>query len=165
MLNDEVIRRYLEQTIDLAQKGLEKKNYPIGAIIVNSKSVVLAASHNECATKHDITAHAELLCIKNVGLKIDKDDEGDNILFVSLEPCFGCSFFIDRTNIRRIYWALKDPHKGGIGDLKKRSMFRDFFSTIELISEPFEDLKIKSRKLMKNYFLSKGNTKAAKLYD
>jgi len=165
MLNEEQIRKYLELSIDLAKEGFEKGNYPIGSVIVNSDgNIVVAKGFNENTTQKDITAHAEILCIRQAGLELSKDNIGENILFTSLEPCFGCSFFVARTNIKKIYWALEDPHKGGIGDLKNEPMFAGFFDNIELIAEPYEDLKIQSKDLMRKFFLAKGNTKTANLY-
>ncbi|MFA5828654.1 MAG: nucleoside deaminase [Candidatus Shapirobacteria bacterium] len=164
MLNEEQIRKYLELSIDLAKEGFEKDNYPIGSIIVNSQGNIIAKGFNENTTQKDITAHAEILCIRQSGLALSKDATGENILFTSLEPCFGCSFFIARTNIKKIYWALEDPHRGGIGDLKSEIMFKDFFPNIELVSEPYEDLKGQSKDLMRKFFLAKGNAKTANLY-
>ena len=64
----------------------------------------------------------------------------------------------------KIYSALKDPHKGGIGDLKAQSQFESFFEDIELINEPFEDLKEESRNLMREYFIMIGKLDKAKFY-
>jgi tRNA(adenine34) deaminase len=164
MVTEEQIRKYLEKTIELAKESLEKGNYPIGSIVLNNEGDIIAQDYNENTTQNDITAHAEILCIRQAGLRLSKDNLEENILFTSLEPCYGCSFFIARTNIKRIYWALEDPHKGGIGDLKGEPMFKDFFTNIELTSEPYDDLKNRSRELMRSYFLSKNNTKTAELY-
>lgn len=164
MFNEAQVKKYLELTIELAKEGLAKGNYPIGSVIVNKTGDVIAKGYNENTTQKDITAHAEILCIRQGGLELSKDKADENILFTSLEPCYGCSFFIARTNIRKIYSALKDPHKGGIGNLNNHDMFREFFTNIELVTEPFENLKIQSNALMREFFLSRGNTKTADLY-
>ncbi|PIR63532.1 MAG: hypothetical protein COU64_03995, partial [Candidatus Pacebacteria bacterium CG10_big_fil_rev_8_21_14_0_10_40_26] len=69
-----------------------------------------------------------------------------------------------RSNIREIYSALKDPHKGGTSDLRSQEQFSDFFQKIHLYNEPFEDLAIKSKELMRKYFISIGNNDAAECY-
>lgn len=43
-------------------------------------------------------------------------------------------------------------------------MFDNFFNDIEIINEPYEDLKIKSKNLMKKYFLKIGKEKNATYY-
>lgn len=159
------IRKYIELSIENAKKAYESKNYPIGSVIVDENGDIVASNYNECATQHDIAAHAELLCIRNAGIEvIAKDVPKRHLLFSSLEPCYGCSFFLARTNIFRIYSALKDPHKGGVADLKTHEMFSSTFKSIELYAEPFDDLRDASRELMMKYFLDRGRIDVAKLY-
>lgn len=164
MFTDDQIRKNLELALDKAEKAFELGNYPIGSVFTNQNNEVLSVDMNECTSGNDVTAHAEIVGIRKLGKSINKYTPGEHYLFTSLEPCFGCSFFIARTNIKGIYSALKDPHKGGTSDLKSQEQFSSFFSNIELIHEPFEDLANKSRELMKKYFLNIGNIQAAKYY-
>lgn len=161
MLSDPDIRHFLELTIIEAEKANDEGNYPIGSIVIDNSLNIISQKKNQCSTDNDITAHAEILNLREIGM--NKKDE--LIMFSSLEPCFGCSFFIARSPIVKIYSALKDPHKGGIGDLKNQSQFDGFFEKIELITEPFEDLKEKSRELMMKYFLRLGREDKAKFYE
>jgi|SRR3989344_191314 len=164
MISDQQIRSYLETALQGAKKAFELGNYPIGSVFANEDGTGEIIEINEYHTLDDITAHAEILGIRKLGKKIDKDTPGNYYLFTSLEPCFGCSFFLARTNVSRIYSALKDPHKGGTSDLKSQEQFRNFFNNIELVSEPFADFKKQSQDLMHKYFLAKGNEKAASFY-
>jgi tRNA(adenine34) deaminase len=165
MLSDSIIKETLHNTIELAEKALSLGNYPIGSVITDQDGNKLASFYNECTTKNDTTAHAEILCIRSVGEeKIAKGSEHNFYLFSSLEPCYGCSFFIARTNISKVFSALKDPHKGGIGDFNRFDHFRHFFEHIELIVEPYPDLMKKSKELMRKYFLRKGRPDAAVYY-
>lgn len=59
---------------------------------------------------------------------------------------------------------MKDSHKGGISDLKAQSQFTKYFNDIEIINESFEDLKLKSKNLMMQYFLKQRNQDKAKFY-
>jgi tRNA(adenine34) deaminase len=154
------IRHFLEISIQEAEKAFEEGNYPIGSLIVDKKGTILSQKRNQCSTFDDVTAHAEILNLREVGMK--KND--GLIMFSSLEPCYGCSFFIDRSEIIKIYSALKDPHKGGMSDLKSQSHFSDFFNKVELINEPFEELKEKSKNLMKEYFIKLGREDKAEFY-
>jgi tRNA(adenine34) deaminase len=164
MFTDSQIRSYLGESLKNAQTAFEKGNYPIGAIIVDLDGNIVASEMNECSTTSDITAHAEILALRKLGKAINRSSDNHHFLFSSLEPCFGCSFFIARTNIASIYSALKDPHKGGISDLNAQDQFHRFFADIKIINEPFDDLREQSRELMKNYFIRIGNTDAARYY-
>lgn len=164
-VNDNV-REYLEISLEEAEKALKLNNYPIGAVLIGQDGKILAKGHNEHVTSNDVTAHAEIICLRKAGVKlIDKRISTPSYLFTSLEPCYGCSFFIDRTNIKKIYWAQNDPHKGGISSLMNQKMFKSFFKDLEVTKEPFDDLKRKSGELMKKYFLANGRIDTAALYD
>ncbi len=164
MFNTDQIRNHLEVALLKAEEALKLNNYPIGSVFVNKAGKVVSVTMNECTSFQDITAHAEIIGIRQLGAAINKNSDDDHYLFTSLEPCYGCSFFLARTNVQAIYSALKDPHKGGTSDLKKAKQFENFFSGIELTNEPFADLQEKSRKLMERYFLNIGNIKAAEFY-
>lgn len=160
MLNNTAIRHLLELTLQEAEKALDKGNYPIASLIIDARAKVISLKRNQCKTKNDVSAHAEILNLGEVGIA----NTGNLIMFSSLEPCFGCSFFIARSKITKVFSALKDPHKGGISDLKKQAQFANFFEKIELINEPFIDLKERSKSLMKDYFLKLGSKDKAKFY-
>lgn len=164
MFNSESIRSYLGAALQEAKKALELGNYPIGAVFVDSNGKGEIIEMNECFTLDDVTAHAEILGIRKLGSKIHKDTPNEYYLFTSLEPCFGCSFYLARTNVKHIYSALKDPHKGGTSDLKSQEQFQSFFKNIELFNEPFKDMAIQSKELMQKYFLNKGRKDAAAFY-
>lgn len=164
MFSQDQIRQNLELALTKAEEALTLGNYPIGAVVVDADNNQVAVAMNECASHADVTAHAEIVAVRRLGNAINKYTPGAHFLFTSLEPCFGCSFFIARTNIKQIYSALKDPHRGGISDLKGQEQFASFFKNIELVNDPFEDLKQRSREIMKEYFLRISNFEAAKFY-
>lgn len=164
MIPNNRVRELLEQSLALANAALEKGNYPIGAIFTDQAGIILGSAQNECTSSHDVTAHAEIVGIRALGTKAEKDNPEKIILFTSLEPCFGCSFFIARTNITKIYSALKDPHKGGLDTLKQQEQFRNFFKTIDIQNDIFEDLRDQSKNIMMQYFLRLGRKDAARFY-
>ena len=75
--------------------------------------------------------------------------------------CYGCSFFITRTNIKTVVWALSDLLRGGIDDLLKFSKISTELKSIKMVSEPYTDLKKQSSDLMVNYYLAKNDLKNA----
>ncbi len=161
---EDQIRVNLELALTKAEEAFALGNYPIGTVIVDANNNQVAVEMNQCTSHSDITAHAEIVALRRLGNAINKYTQGEHFLFSSLEPCFGCSFFIARTNIKQIYSALKDPHKGGISDLKNQKQFSSFFKNIELVNDPFDDLRLRSREIMKQYFLRISNFEAAEFY-
>lgn len=164
MFSSQEIQSYLVRTLDLAREAFDRGDYPIGAILVNAKTKESFEASNTCKSSVDITAHAEMELLRQLGNRADKHYSAEHYLFSSLEPCFGCSFFIARSNITRVYSVLKDPHKGGMSDLCLLTQFESFFSHLTIVNEPATELADQSRALMREYFLQNGNEKAAAFY-
>jgi tRNA(Arg) A34 adenosine deaminase TadA len=65
-MDNKQIQTLLEQTITQAQEALSSGNYPIGSVLTNEEGTILGMHQNETYTTHDITAHAEIACIRAV---------------------------------------------------------------------------------------------------
>jgi len=159
MLPQTLVRTRLEEAVSEARLALQENNYPIGCVVTDLEGKLLVKTRNQYRLMQDVTSHAEILALRHLGLSDEKV-----ILFSSLEPCYGCSFFIVRAPITAIYSGLTDPHKGGISNLKSQEQFMSFFKDIAVINEPFMDLRDESRKLMRTYFLKQGKEKQAAFY-
>ena len=152
-----------DQAIAEAKVALNEGNYPIGAVIVDWQGNIVAAGHNQNTTSQDITAHAEMLCLRLATQKVlSKDLPINHTIITTEEPCGGCGFFIARTNINKIIWLLTDPHRPGVSLLKNQ--YPDVFSKIEFISEPDQNMKEQSRNLMHQYFLQLNRPELAKMF-
>lgn len=157
-------RKFLELALDEAEKTLNTGNYPFGAVIVDKKGTIISVGHNENFSLKDISAHAEIQCLRKIPIQNLLDKNKEYYLFCSGEPCGGCSFFIARTNIKKVYWALTDPQKSGFADFKINKETKDSFIGIEIFEEPYQDLKVKSAYLLKQYYLKNKNLEKVKLY-
>lgn len=156
---------FLQKALELAESSFEKGSVPIGALIVNEKGEIIAEGFNEIKIINDPTAHAEVVCMRKANAKIiSKLSPEPTYLITTLEPCFACGFFITRTNIKNVIWALNDPYKGGIEFLKESKKLKTDFNEINLVAEPELEIKEKSKELMKKYYLKKGDTKTADLF-
>lgn len=158
-------KKYLTFAISEAEKALNEGNYPFGAVVVDSIGEIVATGRNENFSRNDITAHAEMQCLRNIDIKYLLDETRKYSIFCSGEPCSGCSFFIARINgIKYITWALTDPQKVGFDDLRKHKEFADFFDHIEVAEEPFKDLRDASASLLREYYQRLGQSEKAKMY-
>lgn len=152
MISDTKIRELLNLAIDQAEKALNTGNYPFGAILTDIDGNILSQGYNENFTLKDLTAHAEMQCLRKIELDKLFDKSKEHILFCSGEPCCGCAFFIARTNVHTLYWALTDPQKEGLGDLKQDEVYKSFLKQLIVIEEPYEDLRKKSANLLIKYY-------------
>ena len=140
---------FMELAINEAVKAREKKEVPIGAIIVDKNGNVIAKAHNLVETRNDATCHAEKLVIEKA-LKITGNRYLNNYdIWVTLEPCIMCASMIKQTRIRRLYYGAEDK-KGGAIDNGVR-MFSNCTSKAKL--EIYSGFSAnKCEKLIKEFF-------------
>jgi tRNA(adenine34) deaminase len=92
---------------------------PVGAVVMR-EGVAIAAAHNETETRHDPTAHAELLAIRRALESLATDRLTDCSLYVTLEPCAQCAGAIVLAKVGRVVFGAYDDKAGmagSVGDL------------------------------------------------
>jgi tRNA(adenine34) deaminase len=99
--------------------------------------------------RHDPTAHAEILAIREAGLALSSERLINCDLYVTLEPCAMCAAAISFARLRRIYFAAADEKSGavengprffnqatchhapevysGIGEAEAKTLLQEFF--------------------------------------
>lgn len=99
-----------------AEKGREKKEVPVGCVIVRDGKV-LARGHNQKFIKGDPLLHAEIVCIQKAVKKLGDWRLNDCDMYVTLEPCPMCSGAIINARIGRLFFGAYDPKAGCTGTL------------------------------------------------
>jgi len=97
--------KFMSKALDQAQRGLHKKEVPIGAIIVDPEKNIIAKAHNLTEAKKCQLAHAEALVIQKACKKIGGWRLDGHILYVTLEPCLMCYGLIRLSRISRLVYA------------------------------------------------------------
>jgi tRNA(adenine34) deaminase len=89
---------------------------PVGAILVVDGEVV--ASHgNERERRHDPTAHAEMLVLRDAASELGGWRVQGATLYVTLEPCAMCAGAMVLARIERLVYAAEDPKAGAAGSV------------------------------------------------
>jgi len=104
---------------ELMQKAIEKAktsgaDVPVGAIIVR-KGEVIASAYNQREKDNDISAHAEILAIRQAASKLGNWRLDDCELYVTLEPCPMCTWAILQSRIKAVYFGSYDKQYGALG--------------------------------------------------
>lgn len=144
-------RYFLEIALEEEEQALKENTYPIGAVIVDKKYNLIAKGRNRVHPNRDATAHAEIDAIRNAGESIlnAKVNREKFTIYTSLEPCPMCTGGILFANIKKVVWLLNDDIGfGGYRKIKATNIFDKRFDEVELIEEPFEDLKKRQMELM-----------------
>lgn len=104
----------MEKAIEIAQKsGLD---VPIGAVIVKNGHII-ALAHNEKEKDNDITAHAEILAIRNAAKILGNWRLEDCEIYVTLEPCPMCAWAIIQSRLKAVYFGSYDLQYGAFGSV------------------------------------------------
>ena len=140
----------MRAALDAAAAAASLGEVPVGAVVVLDGRVIATAA-NAPRTRHDPTAHAEMLAIRAAAEAIGDDRLSDCDLWVTLEPCAMCAGAIAHARIARLYYGAPDPKGGavesgprlfaqstvhhrpeiysGIGEEEAARLLRDFFAT------------------------------------
>ncbi|MGX4601661.1 nucleoside deaminase [Faecalimicrobium sp. JNUCC 81] len=97
---------YMKEALKEAYKAYEKKETPIGAVIVKDGQII-ARAHNLTEELNDCTAHAEILAIKQAAEKLGGWRLIDCDLYVTMEPCIMCSGAIVNSRIKKLIIGTK----------------------------------------------------------
>ena len=97
---------YMKEALKEAYKAYNKKETPIGAVIVKDGEII-ARAHNLTEELKDCTAHAEVLAIRKASKKLGGWRLVDCDLYVTMEPCIMCSGAIANSRIKKLIIGTK----------------------------------------------------------
>jgi tRNA(adenine34) deaminase len=142
---------FMEEAMREARHAAERGEIPVGAILVADGQVV-ARSGNRTRADSDVTAHAEIVVIRDAAKLLGQERLSGADLYVTLEPCTMCAGAISFARIRRLYYGAEDP-KGGAVDNGVR-FFRQ--PTCHHVPEVYSGLaETAAAELLTNFFKSK----------
>ena len=92
------------------------KDVPVGAMIILDGEVV-AITSNKKEILQDVTAHAEILAIREAQEKLGCFRLNNCEMFVTLEPCPMCTWAILQAGIKTIYFGSYNKQYGAFGSV------------------------------------------------
>ncbi len=105
----------------LEQAKLSASDIPVGAVIVRDGEIIAQACNRKEKTS-DVTAHAEIVAIREAEKKLKNWRLDGCDLYVTLEPCPMCAWAIIQARINTVYFGSYDVNYGALGskiDLRK----------------------------------------------
>lgn len=107
---------FLKAAKEEAKLALDKDEVPVGAVIVYDNKIISRA-HNLKENLKDVTAHAEILAIRQAEQVFDNFRLTDCSLYVTLEPCPLCVSAIMASRIKNLYIGTFDLSMGACGSV------------------------------------------------
>jgi tRNA(adenine34) deaminase len=147
MFSNEVYK-YMFAALQEAEKALEEKEVPIGAVVVH-KNKIIGRGYNQVVKLNDATAHAEMIALTAASSFIGNWRLNECEIYVTLEPCIMCTGAMLASRINKLFFAAFDPKFGACGSLYNLAEEGKYNHKIEIISGIYSE---ESRKLMMQFF-------------
>jgi len=100
--------------LDAARRAGARGEVPVGAVLVQAGRVI-ATRGNERELRHDPTAHAEMLVLRDAAALLGGWRVLDATLYVTLEPCPMCAGALVQARVARLVYGATDPKGGAAG--------------------------------------------------
>jgi tRNA(adenine34) deaminase len=105
------VEKYMRAALDEAKKALEKREIPVGAVVV-SDDIIIARAHNLTETLKDPTAHAEMQAITAATNWLGGKYLTGCTIYVTLEPCAMCAGALGWSQVSGLVYGAADEQKG-----------------------------------------------------
>ena len=106
---------WMHYALALANQGAECGEVPVGAVLVHNDKAI-GKGFNEPIGRHDATAHAEIVAIRDACQNLNNYRLPVNTtLYVTLEPCTMCVGALIHARLSRLVFAADEPRAGMVG--------------------------------------------------
>ena len=112
-MNDE---DFMRAALALAREAELAGEVPVGAVVVKDGQIIGRGS-NAPISRHDPSAHAEMVALRDAAQKIGNYRLVDCELFVTLEPCLMCVGAMFHARISRVVFGASDYKTGAAGSV------------------------------------------------
>ncbi|MCX6589309.1 MAG: tRNA adenosine(34) deaminase TadA [Acidobacteria bacterium] len=105
---------YMRLALEQARLAEAAGEVPVGAVVVDEQGEILAAAHNAPVSRHDPTAHAEIVALRAAGQRRANYRLEGATLYATLEPCVMCAGAIVHARIGTLVFGARDLRFGGV---------------------------------------------------
>lgn len=136
-------KNIIDLLIKLANKAYQKGEIPVSAVLVKNQKVISKKYNLKEKTK-DITAHAEILCIREAARKLKSWNLSNCDLYVTLKPCNMCMEIIKQSRINNVYYLLDKldyKHEFTKTNFQKMESQNNIETYQQLLSDFFQNMR------------------------
>ena len=97
----------------LARQAARHDEVPVGAVVVRDNQIV-GRGFNQPIARHDPTAHAEIVAIRDAAQTLGNYRLPGCTLVVTVEPCTMCAGALVHARIEQLIYGTKEPRAGAV---------------------------------------------------
>ncbi|MFI3300035.1 MAG: nucleoside deaminase [Candidatus Gastranaerophilales bacterium] len=135
---------FMKFAIEVAKNS--QGEIPVGAVITKNNEIIVS-SFNKKESQLDVTAHAEILAIREAEKTLKNWRLEGCEMYVTLEPCPMCAWAIIQARLDKVYFGSYDTNYGALGskiDLREHAN-----SKLKVFGGIMEE---ENNKIIQNYF-------------
>ena len=102
---------WMRRSLDEAAVAFEQGEVPVGAVIVHGDSII-GTGYNQRESLQDPTAHAEIVALREAGLRTGSWRLEHCSMAVTLEPCPMCAGALVNARLDRVVFGAWDEKAG-----------------------------------------------------
>ncbi|UJX40419.1 tRNA adenosine(34) deaminase TadA [Desulfovibrio sp. JY] len=103
--------------LEKAREAAAQGEAPVGAVVLSAAGELLGAAGNAPITRHDPTAHAEILVLRQAAAHVGNYRLPGSIMVVTLEPCVMCLGAMIHARVGLLVYGASDPRTGAIASM------------------------------------------------
>jgi tRNA(adenine34) deaminase len=103
----------MREALRLAREGAGAGEVPVGALVTRAGEIIGRGANSPIA-RHDPTAHAEILALREAALHVGNYRLEDATLYCTLEPCVMCAGALVSARLARLVFGARDLRFGGV---------------------------------------------------
>ncbi|MEI7842708.1 MAG: tRNA adenosine(34) deaminase TadA [Gallionellaceae bacterium] len=107
---------FMREALRLAEQAALAGEVPVGAVVVKDGEII-GRGFNAPISKHDPSAHAEMMALRDAAQRVGNYRLVDCELFVTLEPCVMCVGAMFHARIARVVFGATEHKTGAAGSV------------------------------------------------
>jgi len=112
-LEPELKEKWMLAALVLARQAAQHDEVPVGAVVVMDNQIV-GRGFNQPIGRHDPTAHAEIMAIRDAAQTLGNYRLPGCTLVVTVEPCTMCAGALVHARIEQLIFGAKEPRAGAV---------------------------------------------------
>ena len=105
---------FMNEALEFAREAAINGEVPVGCVVVKDGEII-GVGKNSCIAKHDPSAHAEVMAIRQAAQALENYRLNGCTLYVTLEPCPMCAGLIAQARLDRVVFGASDKKSGAYG--------------------------------------------------